>query len=185
VGIALVFAVPAVIAVAILAAPALLRRLQSSRIKFLRKVGGFGVTQMSNLRRGLFVFRRPGSAIHATLAQLAAWALQWLACFTVLVAFGLEQHSGLAAAAAVLLAVNVTAVLPATPSNIGIFQAACIVVLGAYGVGKSDALAYGLVLQAIEVATALLMGVPALVSEGLSWNAIRESTDQLVREREG
>jgi phosphatidylinositol alpha-mannosyltransferase len=181
--IALVFAVPAGIAVAIVAAPALLRRLQSSRIQFLRKVGRFGATQMSNLRRGLFVFRRPGSAVHATLAQLAAWALQWLACFTLLVAFGLEHHSGLAAAAAVLLAVNVTAVLPATPSNVGIFQAACIVVLAAYGIGKGEALAYGLVLQAIEVATALLLGVPALVSEGLSWNAIRKSADELVRER--
>jgi phosphatidylinositol alpha-mannosyltransferase len=181
--IALVFALPAVIAVAILAAPPLLRGLQSSPIQFLRKVGGFGATQMSNLRRGLFVFRRPGSAVHATVAQLAAWALQWLACFTLLVAFGLQHHSGLAAAAAVLLAVNVTAVLPATPSNVGIFQAACIVVLAAYGIGKGEALAYGLVLQAIEVATALLLGVPALVSEGLSWNAIRESADELVKER--
>ena len=42
---------------------------------------------------------------------------------------------GLAAAAAILLAVNVSAILPATPSNVGVFQAACLVVLAAYGVG--------------------------------------------------
>ena len=32
-------------------------------------------------------------------------------------------------AAAVLFAVNVTAVLPLTPSNLGVFQAACVAVL--------------------------------------------------------
>ena len=172
--IVLALALPIVIAGAIVAAPPLVRRLRSSRIELVRRAARLAATEMDNLRRGLFVFRRAGSAIHATSAQLAAWALQWLACYVLLRAFGLEHHSGLAAAAGVLLAVNVAAVLPATPSNVGIFQAACIVVLAAYGVGRTDALAYGIVLQAIEVATALLVGVPALVSEGLSWDDLRQ-----------
>jgi phosphatidylinositol alpha-mannosyltransferase len=179
--IALVLAVPLAIALPIVGAPPLLRRLGSSRIRFVRNAARFAAAEMSNLRRGLFVFRRPGSGLHATLAQLSAWALQWLACYTLIVAFGLQHRSGLAAAAGVLLAVNVSAVLPATPSNVGIFQAACIVVLAAYGVGRGQSLAYGIVLQAIEVATALLLGVPALVSEGLSWKALRRTTDELIR----
>jgi phosphatidylinositol alpha-mannosyltransferase len=179
--IALVLALPIAIALAIVAAPSLLRRLQSSRIGFVGSAARVAAAEMGNLRRGLFVFRRPGTAVHATVAQLSAWALQWLACYTLLLAFGLEGHGGLAAAAGVLLAVNVTAVLPVTPSNVGIFQAACIVVLAAYGVGRGQSLAYGIVLQAIEVATALLLGVPALVSEGLSWKALRRSTDELIR----
>jgi phosphatidylinositol alpha-mannosyltransferase len=78
------------------------------------------------------------------------------------------------AAAAVLFAVNVTAVLPATPSNLGVFQAACVAVLhGAYGVGSADALGYGIVLQAVEIATAVAMGTPALLREGLSWKDVR------------
>ena len=82
-----------------------------------------------------------------------------------------------AAAAAVLFAVNVTAVLPATPANVGVFQAACVAVLvGAYHVSTPDAIAYGIVLQAVEVATALLMGVPALLNEGLSWRDVRLRT---------
>jgi phosphatidylinositol alpha-mannosyltransferase len=176
-----VLAVPAAIALAIVVAPALFQRLRSSRFESVSRAARVVAGEMANLRRGLFVFRRPGTAVHATLAQLAAWALQWLACYTLLVAFGLEHHSGLAAAAGVLLAVNVAAVLPVTPSNVGIFQAACIVVLAAYGVGKGQALAYGIVLQAIELATALLVGVPALVSEGLSWDTLRRSADELTR----
>ena len=77
------------------------------------------------------------------------------------------------AAAAVLFAVNVTAVLPATPSNLGVFQAACVAVLSSYHVGYADALAYGIILQAVEIATAVMMGAPALVREGCSWRDVR------------
>ena len=89
-------------------------------------------------------------------------------------ALGLDDRAGLGAAAAVLFAVNVTAVLPATPSNLGVFQAACVAVLtGAYGVSAADALGYGIILQVVEIATAVIMGMPALVREGLCWRDMR------------
>ena len=69
-------------------------------------------------------------------------------------------------AAAILLAVNVSAVLPATPSNVGVFQAACLVVLAAYGVGAGAGLAYGIILQAVEVVTALAAGGPGAARRG-------------------
>ena len=75
------------------------------------------------------------TASPAIARQLLAWALQWLACYAVLLALGLQSQATLATAAAILLAVNVSAILPATPSNVGVFQAACLVVLAAYGVG--------------------------------------------------
>ena len=106
--------------------------------------------------------------------QLSAWVLQCLSCFILFAALGLDDRVGLGAAAAVLLAVNVTAVLPATPSNLGVFQAACVAVLtGAFGVSTADALGYGIVLQAVEIATAVVMGMPALLKEGLSWRDVR------------
>ncbi len=107
------------------------------------------------------------------MAQLSAWCLQWLACYALLVALGLDAQAGLGAAAAVLFAVNVTAAIPATPSNLGVFQAACVAVLSAYGVAKTDALAYGIILQAVEVATAFALGMPALVAEGMTWKDLR------------
>jgi phosphatidylinositol alpha-mannosyltransferase len=33
--------------------------------------------------------------------------------------------------------------------------------------------AYGVILQAVEVSTAILMGMPALVKEGMSWREVR------------
>ena len=46
-------------------------------------------------------------------------------------------------------------------------------VLSAYGVGKTDALAYGIILQAVEIATAFAMGMPALLREGMTWRDLR------------
>ena len=129
---------------------------------------------LTRVRAGLTVFRRPRLGAIATLSQLAAWALQWLSCFVLLDALGLEHQAGIAAAAAVLFAVNITAVLPATPANLGVFQAACVAVLhSGWHVGYVDALAYGVILQAVEISSAVLMGMPALLKEGMSWREVR------------
>lgn len=131
---------------------------------------------LARLRDGLRVFARPRSALVATSAQLGAWALQWVACWVLLIAMGLGSAGG-AAAAGVLFAVNVTALLPPTPANVGVFQAACVAVLaGVYHVGTADAIAYGIVLQVVEVTTAFLMGIPALAGEGMSWREVRRRT---------
>ena len=98
----------------------------------------------------------------------------------VVLALGLQAHASLVTAAAILLAVNVSAVVPATPSNVGVFQAACLVVLAAYGVGAGPGLAYGIILQAVEVLTALALGAPALLREGMTWRDIRP--EKLERE---
>ena len=129
--------------------------------------------QIVQVRRGLRVFTRPRLGAAAIVAQLAAWAIQTLAAYAVLYALNLQGKAGLAAAAAILLAVNLTALIPVTPSNIGIFQAATIAVLAAYGIDAGHALAYGILLQAVEVTTAIVLGVPALIGERISLSDIR------------
>jgi phosphatidylinositol alpha-mannosyltransferase len=173
-----VAAAPLVVLAAVLAAPVVLQGGgllgASAGLRRLRQALGQARHAAGRLRLGLAVFRRPRLALAATAAQLAAWAIQWLSCYVLLVALGLDQRAGLGAAAAVLFAVNVTAVLPATPSNLGVFQAACVAVLtGAYHIGSANALGYGIVLQAVELTTAIVMGMPALVAEGLSWREVR------------
>ena len=42
-----------------------------------------------------------------------------------------------------------------------------------FGIGTADALAYGVILQAVEIATAVMLGLPALVREGLTWTDLR------------
>ncbi len=167
---------PVVVLTLVLSGPWLLRRGRPSRWRRVQQAAAVARRAMLQVRSGLQVFRRPRPGGWAVLMQLTAWTVQWVACYALLVALGLDGHAGMGAAAAVLFAVNVTAALPATPSNLGVFQAACVAVLSAYGVGKTDALAYGIILQAVEVATALTLGMPALLREGMSWKDLRLRT---------
>ena len=175
-GVTAVLAVPLAICALVLAGPRLLRLGRRSRSTRVVRTANAIARLLELARRGLVVFARPRYGLTAVTCQLLAWALQWLACYMVVLALGLQSHAGLVTAAGILLAVNVSAVLPATPSNVGVFQAACLVVLTAYGVGAGPGLAYGIILQAVEVLTALGLGIPALLAEGLSWRDIRPAS---------
>jgi phosphatidyl-myo-inositol alpha-mannosyltransferase len=168
---------PAALLAAVVVVPSLLRGSGlSRRVRFepllalmvrVRKA-------LQRVRAGLTVFRQPRQAAVAVFFQLAAWAMQCVSCYLLLVALGIDHRTGFAAAAAVLFAVNITAVVPATPANLGVFQAACATVLHAgWHVPLGDGVAYGVILQAVEVSTAVLMGGPALLKEGMSWREIK------------
>jgi phosphatidylinositol alpha-mannosyltransferase len=180
-GIATAIAVPLLICALVVAGPRLLALGQRARSERIARWSDAVAHVFALARQGLIVFARPRPGSVAIGAQLGAWALQWLACYSVILALGLQHKADLAAAAAILLAVNVSAILPATPSNVGVFQAACLVVLAAYGVGGGPGLAYGIILQAVEVLTALGLGVPALLGEGLTWRDIRAESESEQR----
>jgi phosphatidylinositol alpha-mannosyltransferase len=167
----LVSTAPLLVLLAVLMAPSLVRVNGQGRIaRAIKAVRGAA----QQARKGLSVFRDPRKGTFATVAQLGAWFLQLASCWALFAALGLDHQVAIGAAAACLFAVNVTAVIPATPSNIGIFQLAIISVLHqGFGVSASDALAYGVVLQAVEIATAVTLGVPALVREGVTWSDMR------------
>ena len=163
--------VPLIVLLVVLVAPLLMRRNGNGR---LSRLGAAVHRALVQVRAGLAVFRDPRRGAAAAAAQLGAWAIQLAACWALLYALGLDDKAGIGAAAAVLFAVNVTAVVPATPSNIGVFQLAVISVLHTgFGVSTADALAYGVILQGVEIATAVALGLPALVREGLTWSDLR------------
>jgi phosphatidylinositol alpha-mannosyltransferase len=130
-------------------------------------------TVATRLRSGLIVFRQPRLASITLSGQVLAWVLQWLAVYVLLAGLHLTHQTGVLAAVAILFAVNVTMLLPVTPGDIGVFQAAVAAVLHAgWHVAYGRGVAFGVVLQAAELVTAILMGLPALLKEGLSWRYI-------------
>lgn len=162
---------PLLLLLAVVLAPTVVRQGGNGRVA--RVIAAIRAALLK-VRTGLVVFRDPRRGPAAALAQLSAWGLQLLACDALFTALGLDGQVGIGAAAAVLFAVNVTAVIPATPSNIGVFQLATISVLTTgFGVSTADALAYGVILQAVEIATAVALGLPALVREGVTWQDMR------------
>ena len=165
---------PLLLLVAVVLAPSVVRRTGSGRIaRVLRAIRD----ALVKVRHGLSVFRDPRRGrSQRPFFRSRAWGLQLLACFALFTALGLDHDPaiGIGAAAAVLFAVNVTAAIPATPSNIGIFQLATLSVLTTgFGISQADAIGYGVVLQAVEIATAVMLGLPALVREGVTWQDMR------------
>jgi phosphatidylinositol alpha-mannosyltransferase len=165
---------PFALLLVIVVLPSVLRHRVTQRFERVQAVARQARTACTRVRDGLKVFRQPRLGAIAAVAQLAAWGLQSLSCYLLLIALGLSHQVGFAGAAAVLFAVNVTAVLPATPANVGVFQAAAATVLHTgWHVGWTTGIAYGVILQAVEVTTAILMGMPALLKEGMSWREIK------------
>ncbi len=163
--------IPLALLLAVIVLPAILKNQGNSR---LGKISAAVHSALVQVRSGLAIFRQPRLGVPAFLLQTSAWAIQLASCWALMFALGLDAQAGLGASAAVLFAVNVTAVVPATPSNVGIFQLAVISVLTTgWGVSASDALAYGVILQAVEIATAVGLGLPALFREGFTWSDLR------------
>lgn len=67
--------------------------------------------------------------------------------------------------AIIILIVNTLAIMvPVSPGNVGTFQLACIVGLGFFGIAKDEALAFSLILHAVELVPVIALGAIASFS---------------------
>jgi hypothetical protein len=80
---------------------------------------------------------------------------------------------------------NIATIVPLWPGNVGLVQAAVALPLRNYGVAYSVGFAYGLALQALEMACGVGLGLLALAREGISFAMLRrmqgdaESADEV------
>ena len=109
-------------------------------------------------RQGLSVLKAPVPLAGAILFQCLGWLLQLLAVYATMQAFGIDAP--LPAAGLVLVLMNVATIVPLWPGNVGLVQAAVALPLRNYGVPYSTGFAFGLALQAIEIACGV----------GLAWS---------------
>ena len=113
-----------------------------------------------NLAPGLVGLRRPGLALWALFLSVASWALLGVSFWAVFESFDLGV--GVVAGMFAAIAAGLTAVLPAGPSGIGVFEASVVVALGAYGVDESEALSAALVLHAVGFVSLVAAGLPVI-----------------------
>jgi len=119
----------------------------------------------ASLGRGLVALRHPRVMAAALLWSTAAWLA--IAASTWFVMKGFHLGLSLVAALLVVIATNLVQIVPSPPSALGVFEAATVVALGAYGIADSDALSYALVLHALSTAVFILVGL-VLLRETLS-----------------
>lgn len=92
--------------------------------------------------------------------SLAYWSLPILSSWIAIVAFGFDVPVN--AALIVFIFIGFGTALPNAPGMIGTYQYACILALGLFGVDQAAALAYGLVLNALQIVTLVGQGLIAL-----------------------
>jgi glycosyltransferase 2 family protein len=126
-------------------------------------------------RAGLTVLRRPAPAVWALCFQLLGWTAQLFAVWAAMLAF--QIHSGVHAAALVLLLMNVVTLFPFWPGNVGLLQAAIAFALLSYGVAYAHGFAFGIGLQAIEASVGVSLGLVYLAREGFSFAMLRRMPD--------
>ena len=68
----------------------------------------------------------------------------------------------------VVIGIGLAMVLPSSPGAIGVFEAATVVVLKAYGVDNSVALSYALLLHALNVIPLFAVAIGAIITRRLS-----------------
>lgn len=82
--------------------------------------------------------------------------------------------------AAVLLIINFGVALPNAPANVGSYQFFCVLGLTLFGVEKSRAAGFSIVVHLLMTLPFLLLGFLALVRSGLSVAAMRERVSNLL-----
>jgi uncharacterized membrane protein YbhN (UPF0104 family) len=147
-------------------------------IIFARRHEGSSVTGLGRVQRlmqmaryGLGVLHNPLAAAGAAVGQFFGWTCQLLAVWTAMRAFHI--HAPLAAAALVLLLMNVATIFPLWPGNVGLVQAAIALPLVSYGVSRADGVAFGIGLQAIEASVGVGLGLLFLAREGFSYASLK------------
>jgi uncharacterized protein (TIRG00374 family) len=99
-----------------------------------------------------------------SLWTVAYWVANGLGYYCVMRAFGwdLPVVAGFALVSVIVIGI----MIPAGPGHLGTFQGAILAGLAIFGVGPTDAAAYGMVVYPITVAAMVAFGLPYLLSRG-------------------
>jgi glycosyltransferase 2 family protein len=129
---------------------------------------------LSAIIAGMQVLPNPTLLLAVFLVSLALWFLPILSSDIMIRAFDFPLP--FSAAVVVFIFIGFGTALPNVPGMIGPYQYACVLALALFGVDKVDALAYGLVLNAVQLLTIIVQGLIALPFAGVRWADVREAT---------
>jgi hypothetical protein len=151
--------------------------------KFFQRAAAFGVRLFpSKIRERILRIVQQALAAFATLrgtrtsTVLVAWTLglifsQLLTIVLVFRAVGLTL--GFGPALIVLLAIQVVSLPPSAPGKIGVYEYAVILALAAFGIARSEALAYGLILHLTASLPKIILGLVYLSGSKIGLRTIR------------
>jgi uncharacterized protein (TIRG00374 family) len=143
-----------------------LGRLPSVRAEHIERWAG-------HLLGGCAGLRDVRIAAAAFVLTTVSWIILGVSAWLVMQAF--ELALPFMAAVFVTIATGLAMILPSTPGSLGVFEAATIFALEAYGISSSTALSYALVLHALSFVP-LLAALPLVVDLRRRERSVRLST---------
>lgn len=117
------------------------------------------------------------------LISLGLWFLPILSSYVMIRAFDFDLP--FSAAVVVFIFIGFGTAIPNVPGMLGPYQYACILALGLFGVPQVDALAYGLVLNAVQFLTIVVQGLIAMPLAGVSFGELRRAAQTSGTAEEG
>lgn len=130
----------------------------------------------ANLTQGFAGLQRASLGLAAFALTVVSWVALALSFWLVMLCFDLDL--GLDAALLAVIATGLSLILPSAPAALGVFEAATVLALGAYGVLESEALSYALVLHAVNIFPFVVAGLVVLNLHDAYW---RSPAGSLVR----
>ena len=117
-----------------------------------------------SLVRGVAALRDARMGIASFALTVASWIVFSASFWLVLIGF--DRDLPLSAGILVAFATGLALALPSGPAALGVFEAAVVLALTAYGISRSEALSAALVVHAFSVVPFLVAGAFVLVARG-------------------
>jgi uncharacterized protein (TIRG00374 family) len=153
-------------------------------LRFLPERFGAGVRRVTGaIVAGMRVLPNPRLVLTVFLLSIALWSLPILSSYVMMQAFDFELP--FSAAVVVFIFIGFGTALPNVPGMLGPYQYACILALGLFGVPQADALAYGLVLNAVQFLSIIGQGLVAWPMAGVSIADLRQATKSATQTTRG
>ena len=148
-------------------------------VRFLPERFGAGLKRVTRaILDGMLILPDGRLLAGVFVVSLALWFLPVLSSYVIICAFGF--HVPFSAALIVFIFIGFGTALPNAPGMIGTYQYACVLALGLFGVDQTAALAYGLVLNAIQLLTLVAQGLVALPLAGVNLADFRRAGRELA-----
>jgi glycosyltransferase 2 family protein len=128
-------------------------------------------TATDHALQGLAPLSNPPIALRLGLWSFATWTINALTVYLMLLAFNLNVTP--MAAVVLVVATNLSMVIPSAPGYVGPFEAAVVAVLLTLGQPRADAQVFAIVYHFLGLVPVAIMGVIAAIQQGLGLAAFR------------
>jgi glycosyltransferase 2 family protein len=107
------------------------------------------------------ILRQPLPAMKLSLSTALIWSTAVLTNYWIMLAVDIQVP--LAASLLVLVVAQAGISFPSLPGKIGVFELACILALGVFGVDRAIALSYGILLHTVVLVPILISGLISFI----------------------